>query len=88
MCSLAAIPCAHGSEDQAQGIWSYSRSRARVQGGGRRRNVRCYPGTDLSPGLTWAAARTFWYKLFPWRGSGGPENTAGRARETALSGHC
>lgn len=26
--------------------------------------------------LTCAAARTFWFKLLPWRGSGGPENTA------------
>ena len=33
-------------------------------------------GSDLGPGLTWAAARTFWYKLFPWRGSGGPAKTA------------
>lgn len=63
-------------------IWSRSRSRARVPGGER---TGC-PGADLSPGLTWAAARTFWDKLFPWRGSGGPENTVGRARVTELSG--
>lgn len=58
------------------------------RGGGRRTNVRRCPGTDLNPALTWAAARTFWYKLFPWRGSGGPENTVGRARETELSTCC
>lgn len=35
-------------------------------------------GEQSGPGLTWAAARTFWYKLFPCRGSGGPAKTAGR----------
>ena len=40
-------------------------------------------GRDLGPGLTWAAARTFWYKLFPWRGSGGPVKTAGRRQRGA-----
>lgn len=38
-------------------------------------------GSDLGPGLTWAAARTFWYKLFPWRGSGGPAKTVGQMGE-------
>lgn len=28
------------------------------------------------PALTCAAARTFWFKLLPWRGSGGPVNAA------------
>lgn len=36
---------------------------------------------DLGPRLTWAAARTFWYKLLPWRGSGGPVKTAGQRQE-------
>lgn len=51
-------------------------------------------GSDLGPGLTWAAARTFWYKLFPWRGSGGPAKTVGQmgaelssAMPTSLKAH-
>lgn len=33
------------------------------------------PGTaGPGPALTCAAARTFWFKLLPWRGSGGPAN--------------
>lgn len=61
----APRPC-HFSEDHTQGLWSHS---------------SCGPGGDLGPGLTWAAARTFWYKLLPWRGSGGPVKAAGRGRE-------
>lgn len=35
------------------------------------------PGTKVTwPALTCAAARTFWFKLLPWRGSGGPVNAA------------
>lgn len=35
------------------------------------------PGTEVTgPALTCAAARTFWFKLLPWRGSGGPVNAA------------
>lgn len=47
--------------------------------------------SDPVPGLTWAAARTFWYKLFPWRGSGGPAKTTRQRkpkRGWAESGHC
>lgn len=61
----APCPC-HFSEDHTQELWSHS---------------SCGPGGDLGPGLTWAAARTFWYKLLPWRGSGGPVKAAGRGRE-------
>lgn len=44
----------------------------------------CGPGGDLGPGLTWAAARTFWYKLLPWRGSGGPVKAAGGAGRDSI----
>lgn len=45
------------------------------------------PGTGgTRPALTSAAARTFWFKLLPWRGSGGPENTA-RHEIRRVGGH-
>lgn len=37
-------------------------------------------GCPVPPAPTCAAARTFWFKLLPWRGSGGPENTADTRR--------
>ena len=39
------------------------------------------PQSDTAPGLTCAAARTFWYKLFPCRGSGGPAKAAEQKRQ-------
>lgn len=45
------------------------------------------PPVPPFPGLTCAAARTFWYKLFPWSGSGGPANTAGGAQGRAGTPH-
>lgn len=42
-----------------------------------RQSPNSLPGTwGRGPVLTCAATRTFWFKLLPWRGSGGPENTA------------
>lgn len=51
--------------------------------GGRGRGGRGAPELPQAPStvgsgpaLTCAAARTFWFKLLPWRGSGGPVNAA------------
>lgn len=50
------------------------------QGPGRHRGASPAAGVEPGPRLTWAAARTFWYKLLPWRGSGGPAKPVGEGQ--------